>query len=722
MITLRDYQEEAVSAVYDFLQTRDGHPLVVIPTGGGKTPVIAQLCSDAVTLWNGRVLVLAHVKELLEQTAGALRDLCPTVPVGVYSAGLGRRDTGRPVTVAGIQSVYNRADELGTVDLVIVDEAHLIPPDGDGMYRTLLDALARRNPHLRVIGLTATPYRLSGGLIYKTGDNPDRLFEHWCYEVGVKDLVQRWYLSPLVGKAALCEVDTGDFRVVRGEYEEGQAEAAFSDVVAGAVAEVIDRTVDRRAVLLFCQTVAHARRVAALLRAEIVGREQAAADETGPASDLFGLGDDPLAHHALPVVYDWLIENGHPSDRLCEWLRRGRAAVGEVYGDTPADGRAELVRQFRGGHLRYLVNVNVLTTGFDAPNVDCVCLLRATASAGLYYQMVGRGFRLSPGKRNCLVLDFGQNIKRHGPVDRVRPEGKKKGDGEAVAKTCPECRTVVAGGVLVCPDCGYAWPEREVKPSHDGRADGDEPLSTNKPTVEDHEVLGVEYRVHTKKDAPPGHPKTLRVTYKVGVGQYVSEWVCVEHEPGSFPWSKAQQWWRRRCNFPMPATAAECVSVANHGLLAPPTSVTLKTKAGEKYPDVKAVEVGDKPTGPLPCPECGAVNEAVLVDPDGPYTAAHAVCGMCNHFLWNAQREVLDHFGFYRDHHRVGLLPAGWEFGEDCGGFCKNCGGQLSDSYSQDHRTRFFYCNDCEPSESLFSQIDGLPAEPTQQQLDEVPF
>lgn len=691
---LRDYQELAVHNTYEFLQTREGHPLIVIPTGGGKTPVIAQLCHDAVTLWNGRVLVLAHVKELLEQSASTLRAVCPTLPVGVYSAGLGRREMGRPVTVAGIQSVYARGHELGRVDLVIVDEAHLIPPDDDSMYRTLLDTLEQLNPDLRVIGLTATPYRLSGGLIYGDG----QLFEERAVEVGVSELVNRGYLCPLVGKAADGEVQCGALRIVRGEFDERQAEAMFTDVVISAVNEVVTRTVDRRSVLLFCQTVDHARWVAARLRADLIGREVEAAAETRPAWELFGLDPaDPLADHRLCPVYDWLLENGHPVDRLTEWMRRGRAVVGEVYGDTPAGDRADMITRFRGGDLRYLVNVNVLTTGFDAPNVDCVCLLRATVSPGLYYQMVGRGFRLHPDKKNCLVLDFGQNIQRHGPVDDVKPAGKKSADGEAVAKVCPQCRTVVAGGVSVCPDCGHIWPAREFEPTHAGTAEYDDPLSTSRPKKETLEVFGVDYAAHTKKNAPPGHPKTLRVRYRIGVGQYVSEWVCVEHPEGSFARSKAEQWWRKRCRFPMPNGIGECVSVANHGLLADPVAVTLKTKPGEKYPDIASVDLGDKPDHPAPCPECGAVNQSVIVPTNSRYHAGAVVCGICNTHLWDAQQEVVDRYGYYTDHQQVGLLPDGWKFEDE-------------DTAAE--------------GQSLFQQIESLGSDLTAgaTEEDEVPF
>jgi len=165
MLSLRPYQLEAKSSVYDHLRTRDDNPCVVIPTAGGKTPVMASICQDAVGLWKGRVLILAHVKELLEQAADKLNAICPEVRFGVYSAGLKRRDTTHPVIVAGIQSVYKRACDLDAFDLVVIDEAHMIPPDGDGMYRQFLADARMVNPNLRIVGFTATPFRLKTGSI-----------------------------------------------------------------------------------------------------------------------------------------------------------------------------------------------------------------------------------------------------------------------------------------------------------------------------------------------------------------------------------------------------------------------------------------------------------------------------------------------------------------------------------------------------------------------------
>ena len=174
---LRPYQAEAVEAVYRHLREKDNNPCIVLPTGTGKSVVIAKIVSDSVQNWHGRVLSLAHVKELLEQNSGKVKAFCPDIPIGIFSAGLKSRDTDEPVIVAGIQSVYNKACDLGAFDLVIVDEAHLIAPDGDGMYRTFLKDSKVINPHVRVIGLTATPFRLKGGLICQ----PENILNEVCY-------------------------------------------------------------------------------------------------------------------------------------------------------------------------------------------------------------------------------------------------------------------------------------------------------------------------------------------------------------------------------------------------------------------------------------------------------------------------------------------------------------------------------------------------------------
>jgi len=235
----------------------------------------------------------------------------------------------------------------------------------------------------------------------------------------------------------------------------------------------------------------------------------------------------------------------------------------------------------------------VLTTGFDAPNIDCVVLLRPTMSPGLYYQMTGRGFRLYPGKKNCLVLDFGGNVLRHGPVDqiRVRDASSRSGNGEAPAKECPECHALIAAGYAACPDCGYEFPKPE-RTNHDATA-STEGILSGQMITDEYVVRDVLYSVHTKRGADESAPKTMRVDYRVGLNHWVSEWICFEHT--GYPRWKAEQWWLARSNDPIPETAQRAVDVANAGGVCFTRSITVRSVAGEPFERVIDYQLDEKP-------------------------------------------------------------------------------------------------------------------------------
>jgi DNA repair protein RadD len=552
VLTLRPYQQLAVDAVYQHLRERDDNPVVVIPTGGGKTPVMATICRDAVQTWSGRVLILAHVKELLQQSVDKLKQVCPELPVGVYSAGLKRRDTEHAVIVAGIQSVYKRACDLDAFDLILVDECHLIPADGEGMYRQFLSETRVLNPHVRVVGFTATPFRLDAGPICRE----DHFLNAVCYEVGIRQLIADGFLSPLNSKAGVAKVDTNQLHVRAGEFVASEVEAAMDDaaLVEAACAEIAETTRDRQSVLIFASGVQHGRHVCQVL-AEKHGIECG-----------FVCGETPDAER------DQLLARF----RHQEWIRQLQIDFGERAAQP----------------LKYLCNVNVLTTGFDAPNVDCVVLLRPTLSPGLYYQMVGRGFRLHPGKANCLVLDYGGNVLRHGPVDRLNViEKRGDGTGEAPAKECPSCRALIAPAYSICPQCGHEFPPPERK-KHESRATNAGVLSGQVTDCE-YEVRDVTYSVHTKKDADESAPKTLRVDYRLGLDYWVSEWICFEHT--GWARRKAEQWWKARSPDPLPDTAQHAADLANNGALAHTERVTVRAVAGEKFERIIGCQLGPKP-------------------------------------------------------------------------------------------------------------------------------
>lgn len=531
MVTLRWYQAEAKAALYRHLEEKpEINPCAVLPTASGKTPLLAAICDDVVRAGR-RALVLAHVKELLEQSADKLQQFLPADKVGIYSAGLNSRDTKEPVIVAGIQSVYQRAGELGAFAVIIVDEAHLINSKNDsGMYKTFLTHAKIVNPNVRIVGLTATPYRLDSGYIC----GPENVLNEITYEVGIKELIVQGYLCPIKTRAGKEHPNLSGIQIRGGEFNESEMAERMDDIVATACAEVAELTKDRKSVLIFAASVEHGRHVQEFIAAA-TGEE-----------------------------------------------------VGFVYADTPAAERATLLARFKGdaanrlftGRLKYLVNVNVLTTGFDAPNVDSVVLLRATLSPGLYYQMVGRGLRLHPDKTECVVLDYGENAVRHGPIDAMKvKDKKKKGDGEAPAKECPECSAVVFAGVARCPECGFEFPKPEANHNEHAGAAG---VLSGEVITREYEVKSIGFFVHNSKRNPDG-PTTMRVDYTVEWGRngIRSEWLCFNHE--NFARQRAESWWRERSLVPPPATTEDAVKMARIGVLRQTSHITWREVSGEKY-------------------------------------------------------------------------------------------------------------------------------------------
>jgi DNA repair protein RadD len=530
-LILREYQRHAVEALWKHVRTREDNPCIVLPTGAGKGVVLAQMAKDVVG-WEGRMAIVAHVKELLEQTAGNIMKMAPEIGVGIYSAGLGARELGYPITVAGIQSIYNKADALGHVDIIAIDEAHRIPPDGEGMYRTFLEAVKKINPNVRLVGLTATPYRLQSGVICL----PENLLNAVCYEIGVKQLIVAGYLSPLKSKTAIEQTDVSKVSIRGGEFVAGELQAAMTadvDQVILACSEIVGKTEDRKSVLVFASGIEHAQQIAQFIN-DVEGVE-----------------------------------------------------VRTIFGDkslTSNEERARTIRDFRERRLKYLVNVDVLTTGFDAPGVDCVAILRPTMSPGLFYQMVGRGFRLAEGKKDCLILDFGGNLMRHGPIDRIRAprRGAAAKVDEPDYKECPACREVVSNSCEICPDCGMKFEKKERAPrevKHDGKAADKDVLSGPE------QVFTIEYSKHEKKDNPEGKPPTLRVDYHIGAMWPVSEFICLQHQ--GFARNKAEAWWKVRSPLPPPATIDEAIDLIQTKGINEPKKIVLEYEG--KFPRVARI-------------------------------------------------------------------------------------------------------------------------------------
>lgn len=547
---LRDYQQAAVDSCYNYLRNNKGNCCIVIPTAGGKTPVIATICKDCITRWNGRVIILSHVKELLEQSINKLADIAPDLKPSVFSAGLGRKETDSNVIIAQIQSVYKHAAEIGKINIVLVDEAHLIKPDEEGRYRTFLADLLAINDKMRIVGLTATPYRQASGLIY--GDN--RLFQDICYEIGVKDLVTRGYISKVITKIPKSEISLEKVHIRAGEFAKEEVKELFdgSNVVKGFINDIVEKAKDRKSILVFCTSQDQAKNTVKAL-------QEATGEEVG------------------------IIIDDTPDYLRIEYEDRFRLKFNSLIEQKP---------------LRWLVNVGVLTTGFDAPNCDCVCLLRPTASPGLYAQMVGRGFRLSPetGKTNCLILDYGGNIRRHGPIDAIQIKKRNNEKSKALVKVCPECECVIPIGNSICPECGYEFPRKERNEADlDNEAESLGILS-GESIEQTYDVINIDYDVHIKRNGNFNDPKTIKVTYTVKYGEGTKEfyeWLCPEH--GIWLRKKFEEWWKDRTTekpvkadeqTPPDMVAEKAVFFIKNMGLAEPKQIVVKRTAGKKFPEI----------------------------------------------------------------------------------------------------------------------------------------
>ncbi len=503
MVQLRKYQTEAVQSVWDYFTGKAGNPLIVLPTGAGKSLTLSSFIHRAIDEYpETNILVLTHQKELIDQDARAIIRYWPEAPIGIYSAGIGKKQREQ-ITVAGIQSVHRLPAKFGTTDIIIIDEAHLLSKKADTMYGRFIAGIKKHNPYLKVLGLTATPYRMDSGLLIE-GD--ERIFTDICYEAHVGDLIKDGYLSPLVAKNGATKADLSAVHTRGGEFVESDLQAAMDkdELVVGALREIFQYAHDREHILGFTAGIAH-------------------------------------AQHCAEVA------------------RSMGATAAYVSGEMGKREREAVLADFQAGRYRFLFNAMLLTTGFDYPGIDCIAMLRPTKSVGLYVQIMGRGLRpiYAPGmsladtdgrlaaiskgqKPNCLVLDFAGNVERHGPIDQIRIKRKRAKDEDAISvapvRECPDCHELVHPSVNPCPGCGYEWP---VKASHGTEAaDAVIVAALEQPRVVT--VDRVEYSVHRKT----GKPDSIKVTYYCGISTY-QEWIPLLDER-SFVRKHAVSWcWKR---------------------------------------------------------------------------------------------------------------------------------------------------------------------------------
>jgi DNA repair protein RadD len=395
-MTLRPYQADAACAALDWMKRSTAPFIIDAATGAGKSHIIAEIAAVIHRMTGKRVLCLAPSAELVTQNREKF--LATGNKASMFSASAGAKELRHPVVFGSPMTVKNRVSRFkDNYALVILDEAHGITPT----VREIIDAMRDGNPNLRVCGLTATPYRLGSGWIFREHDSGkingedtarDPYFAKCVYKIDARSLIEMGFLTPpVIGQINASGYDTSGLALnSRGQFDADAVDRAYHGhgrKTAAIVGDVVAQAQDRRGVMFFAATVKHAHEIMASLPPEM--------------SEI-------------------------------------------VTGETPKGQRDDILRRFKAQQIKYLVNVSVLTTGFDASHVDLIAILRKTESVGLLQQIIGRGLRLHPGKTNCLVLDYTTNLEDHCPDgDLFAPvvkAGKAAGGGGGMTCVCPACQ------------------------------------------------------------------------------------------------------------------------------------------------------------------------------------------------------------------------------------------------------------------------------------------
>jgi len=521
MMALRYYQREAVDAVFDYWKAEAGHPLLDMATGTGKSMTLATLFHELITGWpDMRLCCCTHVVELVEGNFLELIGIAPFAPTGIYASALGRREARAQILFAQLQTVYNKAAQIGHVDVLAIDEVHLVPNDANTMYRQFIDALLAINPDMKIVGLSATPYRLDSG---RLDEGDDRLFDKVVYTYGIRQGIDDGYLSPVTSKPTETKQDTSHVPMRGNDLAKGALQDAVdrADLNGRILEEVFDTEGQRRTALFFCAGVKHATNVRDMVRS---------------------------------------------MGKSCEVL----------HGSTPKNERRKIIEACKAGEIWSISNDNVMSTGTNVPRIDLIVDMARTKSASRYVQRVGRGTRVlypprfdpeavGPEERraaiagylkpNCRYMDFAGNVAEHGPVDMIEPRKPTKGDGQAPIKVCPTCNEQLHASLRICWCCGHEF-EFDETPKLQSHATDAPIVSVAVP--ETREVTRRTFAYHEGKG---GKQDSVKVSYWVGMSP-INEWLGPAHT-GFFK-SKSDRWWRKHGGqAPFPKTVLEFMERQN---------------------------------------------------------------------------------------------------------------------------------------------------------------
>ena len=554
---LRPYQQAAVASIFNwFTSGNTGHPLVVAPVAAGKSLIMAEFIRQVHSMSpRTRIVSVTHNKKLLEQNSEELRNQYPECDFGFYCAGLNQKRLHNDVTFASIQSIYNKVEAFNRApEIILIDEVHLVSHNEETTYRKFIDSCMKLNPDCKVIGCTGTPFRSDTG---RLDEGNGKLFDGICYQIEMSFMIEEGFWSKPITPKTNTVLSADGVGTRGGDYIVGQLEKAIDvdDLTKSCVEEIIYHGVGREKWMIFTSGINHCQHVR-----------------------------DAIRVHGIK----------------CEM----------VTSEQEQDENDSVIKAFRDGEIKCLVNVAMLTTGFDVPDIDLLAFMRPTRSPVLYIQTTGRGVRpvyedgydlstkegrlsaiASGKKKDVMILDFGNVINTLGPIDQIdirKKEKREDAERQAITKTCPSCGATCAPAQRFCYECSYQFPFAELE----SRSAKNAAILSNDIEPETHEVWNMSLRWHKKEGKD--HP-VMRVIYTTAAGPF-SDWICFEHPKGGFAHNKAVAWHKERLPlFSVPTTVEKAVELP----YPKPDSITVRIKG--KYGEVIGCEFSDslEPISPL---------------------------------------------------------------------------------------------------------------------------
>ncbi len=541
----RWYQEEAINSIYHyFMNNKSGNPVIGLPTGSGKTAIPNLFMMRVLQQWpDQRFLVISHIKELIDQAYTNLLKLWLNAPAGIYSAGIGRKEYALPIIFGGIQSMAKQAMLFGKRDIIFVDEVHMVSQDENSMYQNFLSVMKFINPHVKIIGLSATLFRMGQGHIIDNGLFTDVIYDMTDTE-GFNKLIEEGYLLPVVPLRTKIQLDIDGVGIAKGDFILSQLEKKVdvNEVTYEALREACEAGKDRKSWLVFASGIDH-------------------------------------------------------SDHISEMLQSFNIDCVSVHSKQSKEYNDRAIKAFKNGDIKALSSYSKLSTGFDHPPIDLIIDLRPTMSVPLHIQKYGRGTRpvyaegfnlnsiegrlaaiKASQKQDCLCLDYSKNTPRLGFINNpVIPRKKGEGGGDPPVKVCECCGVFNHIKNKTCTTCGEEF-SFEIKITK--TAGFHELIKSDLPIIEIFNVDRVIYNKHQKLDKAP----CLKVTYFTGIRSF-TEWLFPQSMKGPGR-HYFHTWWRNRTDVPPPATVEDALLYTN-GIRQPKS---IRVWVNKKLPEIMGHE------------------------------------------------------------------------------------------------------------------------------------